>query len=480
MATVTEIALRTIRQDDYMTAAESLEFLKGPSHRSSISRQLESTLRALGFEGDKEEMVRYLFLRMLETDPALSRNRKSFLQTVKRWFYENVTPSRDMAFKCCFALGLNIEQAGDLLRKGCFLNGFNLRDAEEVIYFFCLLNALPYSAAQEMLSSFDAAPERDEARGDIGTRALEALLEGAKWDSRESFLHDFLIPNKSSFIGYSKTAAAVFESECGKLCYNVIRQHLNMLHQTDLVSDDESASRESYWQRDPVLSQLLRYLDARAEKDADWAAISALLHSRRSADARETAGTVERFVVEKQRELKRDWNRILTADRMFDEAVYGIPEYWHESRKLNRGRAEFTAYREREGLKHSSLHESSQVLSSFPRASDFTKIKFLRGRQAFAPETRKALVLLKFFNYCYAYMRSNASLGYEIFYEELTDLLETCHLAYLYPGDPFDWLVLKSAYLFELSSDDYDYEEDGNPIEYFNEVIRLSFDKPEA
>ena len=116
------------------------------------------------------------------------------------------------------------------------------------------------------------------------------------------------------------------------------------------------------------------------------------------------------------------------------------------------------------------------MLSAFPRAADFSKIKYVRGKQAFAPETRKALLLLKFFNYCYDYMRTYSSaLSYESFYEELTDMLEAGHLAYLYPGDPFDWLILKSVYLFELSSDDYDYEEDGSPIEYFNEVIRLSF-----
>ena len=476
METVTETALRLIKQDDYMTAEESLAFLKEPSNHNSISLQLTRTLHALGMDGDKAEMARFLFDRMIETDPSLSENRKSFMQTVNRWFSKNVTPTRDMAFRCCFALGLDVDQSNDFLRKGCFLNGFNLRDAEEVIYFFCLLNGLSYSEARKMQAEFDAAPAGNTLQDDMGTQALTRLLNEVKWDEKDAFLQEFLIPNKSSFIGYSKTAVAVFERETGKLCYNIIRHHLQMLYQTDVVANDESAAHESYWIKDPVLNQLLKYIDSRAANDPDFAACAALLHSRRSSDAKETVKNTENFVKARQREIKRDWSQILTADRIFDEAVYGIPEYWHETRKISRGKEEFRAYREREGFKQSSLYGDNNVLSAFPRAADFSKIKYVRGKQAFAPETRKALLLLKFFNYCYDYMRTYSSaLSYESFYEELTDMLEAGHLAYLYPGDPFDWLILKSVYLFELSSDDYDYEEDGSPIEYFNEVIRLSF-----
>ena len=462
--------------EQYMTPEESLEFVKKPSNRNTISRQLIKTLHALGVEGDETQMRRYLIEKLIETDPQLEKNRKSLSQTVKKWFTGNVNPSREMAIKICFALGLDDALAGDLLRKGCFLNGFNLRDTEEVIYYFCLLNCLPWSDAQEMLARFEAAPSQDGPQNDVGTVVLMNRLQDAKWDSKEDFLEKFLIPNKDSFIGYSKTAVAVVEQETGKLCYNIIRGHLKMLFQTDVVSDDLSNSHESYWKKDPVLNQVLKYIDARAADDPDFAEMSALLHNRRSANARDTARQADCFVMEKGREFRRDWKQILPVDRIYDEAVFGIPEYWYCSRKVSRGKEEFRPYAERRPFRDSDLYDDRGVLSSFPRAAELSMIRYVNGKPVIAPKTRNAILLLKFFNYCYDFMRMNSpDLTYESFYESVTNILETCHMAYLYPGDPFDWLILKCVYLFELSSDEYDYEEDKNPIEYFNEVIRLSF-----
>ena len=462
--------------EQYMTPEESLEFVRKSSNRNTISRQLIKTLHALGVDGDETQLRRYLTEKLIETDPQLEKNRKSLSQTVKKWFTWNVSPSREMALKICFALGLDDNLTNDFLRKGCFLNGFNLRDAEEVICFFCLLNHLPYSDAQEMLARFEAAPSQDSPQNDVGTVVLMNRLQDAKWDSKEDFLEKFLIPNKDSFVGYSKTAVAIVEQETGKLCYNIIRGHLKMLFQTDVVSDDLSNSNESYWKKDPVLNQVLKYIDARAAEDPDFAEMSALLHSRRSANARDTVGQVDCFVMDKGREFKRDWKLILPVDRIYDEAVFGIPEYWYYSRKVSRGKEEFRPYAERRPFKNSDLYDDRGVLSSFPRAAELSMIRYVNGKPVIAPKTRNVILLLKFFNYCYDFMRLNSpDLTYEAFYESMTNILETCHLAYLYPGDPFDWLILKCVYLFELSLDEYDYEEDKNPIEYFNEVIRLSF-----
>ena len=58
---------------------------------------------------------------------------------------------------------------------------------------------------------------------------------------------------------------------------------------------------------------------------------------------------------------------------------------------------------------------------------------------------------------------------YNNFYTQLNDTLIECGMAHLYPADPFDWLILKSAKaLTQL-------DRDSDPIEYFNDILRLSF-----
>ena len=479
MPTLTDTAKSLIEQDTYMTADECEAYLKDPMNRNTISRQLANTLKAVGFEGDKDAMIRFLFDKLTTVDKVPQEGIRAYRQMIRRWFYDNVPMRRDMAFKCCFALGLDIKQSADLLRKGCFLNGFNKRDAEEVISYYCLYHGLPYSDAQKMLADFHAVPD-DGSRDDIGTKALTEQLEDAVLYTPDAFMKRFMIPNKNNFIGYSKTAAAILERENEKLCFNIILWHLEPLKQTNGVSNDKTAAHDSYWTQDPVLRRVLDYIDSRAEGDDDFHECSALLHSRRSDDAKETADQVIRFVRNKSGDFKRDWRQILTPDRLFDEVVYGIPEYWREVRKVNRGVEQFRPYAERAGFMKSDLYGKNNVMSAFPRAEDLSEMKHARGRQAFAPEARKAFILLKFFNFCYEYMLTNSpNLNYKSFYDDLTNCLEACHLAYLYSGDPFDWLILKSVRLFELSSDEYDYEEDGDPVEYFNEVIRLSFPVPE-
>ena len=478
MGTITQRALSLIDRDDYMTPEESLAYLEQPSNRSSISRQLIRTIRALGVDGDETELIAYLLERLSPlcgvTKPE---ERKKLRQMISGWFRRNTPMKREMAFKCCFALGLDIGQSEELLRKGCYLGGFNLRSAEEVVYFFCLLHGYPYEKAQEMLCSYRDAPYRDDPDNIHGTRTILREVQRADWESERAFLEDFLIPNKQNFTGYSKTAAAVFEREIGKLCYNVIRQHLRMLFQTDVVSDDISASHESYWTKDPILSSVRRYIDGMARSDEAFARISGLIGSRRSSDARDTVDQVDWFVLDNKKVFERDWEKIFSADRIFSEAVYGIPEVWYLTKKINReSSGSFTPYKERLGFKKSRLFGDNNVLSAFPRASDLAGVKRDQAGSLFAPEGRKIIILLRFLNYCYDFMRTNSpDLSYELFYDELTDTLDACRMAYLYPGDPFDWLILKAVRLFELSSDVYDYEEDENPIEYLNAVLELSF-----
>lgn len=465
--------------EQYMTPEESLEFVRKPSNRNTISRQLIKTLHALGVEGDETQMRRFITNKLIETDPQLAGKRKSLSQRVHKWLTENVVPSRETSFKICFALGLDDNLTNDFLRKGCFFNGFNLRDAEEVIYYFCLLNRLPWTDAQEMLARFNAAPSQDSQQNDVGTVVLMNQLHDAKWDSKEDFLNQFLIPNKDSFIGYSKNAVAAIEQETGRLCYNIIRAHLKVLFHIDVWSDDASFTHESYWKKDPVLNQTLKYIDSRATNDPEFAEMSALLRTYRSENRRETvAKRANKLILDEKKALEfmRDWKQILPMDRIYDEAVFGIPEYWHYARKVSRGKEEFQPYAERRPFRDSDLYDDRGVLSSFPRADEISMIRYVNGKATIAPKTRNVILLLKFFNHCYDFMLMNSpNLTYESFYESVTNTFEAYHLAYLYPGDPFDWLILKCVYLFELSSDEYDYEEDKNPIEYFNEVIRLSF-----
>ena len=460
--------------EEYMTPEESLAFLSRPNNRNTISRQLIRTMQAVGVDAEESEMSNLLSDLLVKLNNYDSPElKKSTKRTVKGWFEKNARMDREMAFQCCFALNLDIALSEELLRKGCFMNGFNMRDAKEAIYFFCLLNHLPYSHALELYQKFDAAPTVEKAGPEIGTMTIVESIKGFDWSSEDNFLQSFLIPNKSAFTSHSQNAKATYENEVGNLCYNIIDAHLRMIQDSDVVLDDVTTRRFTYWKKDRVLDRVLNYIEIKGEKNDTYREIAELVHKEEYIDGKEAAEPVIRFVEDHRYDFQRDWKKVFTPVSIFSECVYGIPEIWSANKKIDR-EGDFVPYKDFAGYKQSELFtygQANDVLSSVPVSRKITKLD-----NELSQATRKTIILMSFFNYCYRVLRlNNNEATYDDFYDSLTEKLERCHLAYLYAGDPFDWLILKSVSLLELTSDVYDYEEDANPLEYFNEVLEMSF-----
>ena len=65
-----------------------------------------------------------------------------------------------------------------------------------------------------------------------------------------------------------------------------------------------------------------------------------------------------------------------------------------------------------------------------------------------------------------------SQMGFAEFFDGLNHLLERCRLSPLYPGNQYDWLILRSIREFEIGDPD---EDDSNPIAFFNDVLEMSF-----
>lgn len=122
--------------------------------------------------------------------------------------------------------------------------------------------------------------------------------------------------------------------------------------------------------------------------------------------------------------------------------------------------------------------------SSLARVMDcFPNIKYLEEFErkpedlSKSEKIRKIIVTLFFMDRFYdlyfieGIPEFQESQEYNTFYRDMDNLLIDCNLPVLYPADPFDWLILKSARAFLL----LDTNEDADPVSYFNDVMELSF-----
>ena len=466
-------------------------------------------------------------------------NPQSLKQRVQKWLSENAIPkNREDRIKICFALGFDENQSKDFLRKGCRDTYFNFRNAEEVVYFYCILTKQPFSKARMLIKQYNETQVEDKNKEQYqSTQALRQVFEGMTFESDEEFMRD-LCKNKMNFNSGSNSIMSNYRAYRNSLCRKIIRNYLNN-HAPEIqkshAKPEEYQNKNYQWKKRldevefkcPVCSKTSYVID---NPLCDWQCMycDSIVQSNNSllqriSSALKTLAKNDSDFTELHRQfdekdfgyLKNDvWEKALKAIKakelntydilmtivsdymLLREILVGVP-YVMKSAKKDPEKKHFEALPYSESILGEDLLKDApkrQYLKEFnsfyaENNSDAEKNN-LNGeknnsnskKKAVVPSmrSRKLLVLLFFVDYLLEWLWSENPVGkgYDDFHAGLTKLLDECGLPFLYPADPFDWHILNTIrYAQSENEDDLSMRD---PINLFNEVISLSFEKPEA
>ena len=125
-------------------------------------------------------------------------------RNIKKWYSEHKTIERKTAFQICFAFGLGIEEANDFLRRICLVRGFDCHSVEEVVYFFAVKNGLSYSETMDILKQVEMVKPGKMDKEDIVY--TELIIEEIEELETTQELVAYLQENKEKF-GYNNATA---------------------------------------------------------------------------------------------------------------------------------------------------------------------------------------------------------------------------------------------------------------------------------
>ena len=463
MSEITEFAIRALEEDScmYETAEECLSFLEDDSHFKNISKELIEVLHeTCGISGDEKALINELCSRIIDLEYPDGYSKDAFKnkrKTVERWFTKNRVPERDYAIKICFALGLGYEDAVQFLRKGCKSYAFNVRSAEEAVYMFCLLNGKSYKEAEELLRQYresDGKAEiaktnetsaKKESSDSHTTRFLIDSLKSGKcndktWEDSESFLQNYLLPNRIRFTNYAKTATRFYYDLKEELQVNIISDNLEI----DIFNFD--LGRE---ERDTCLLLLMEILQ---DNSSSYEDIDKLYNSL--ANDFSSATTVWKDFVSILSDTKHPLfekkntllNKLMPLEDLLRNILCDVPYDWSNfSYEKGKKGGEVTVKSDRDFASYKrSLLEN--LVQGILLEKTFKKFEDAPELNTYTALSRKIIILMFYLNYVYdwKHQKTEKEKSYNLFFDELTDMLDDCQFACLYHADPFDWLILRS------------------------------------
>lgn len=487
---ITQLAYKAI--DDYDLLVEQcstpeavLEYLHDEKHFKDLATLLKETMVHVGIckeDDSTSSFVDALCTRLQDQEQDCGRIEKSNgRKTVRDWLSGKTKSirNREDVIEICFALKLNLEAATDFLNK-CGFNPLNVRIANDAVYLYCIMSERPLSVAQKIISQYEmhvsatfeeATPIQKTHSGNT-TVLLQKELEGmlgqtSSWESDDSFLNSFLLPNKSKFLGYASTA----EKE-----YYLLKNQAFFQLLIDIVSEEE----HHYYGRKRG-EELASTIDQRTDTSVSYGIKSAL----EKCDEPHLLYPVRMLFEARKRtvlEVLRDMQKVSVSNQDLDSQIE-IATVLNDIMK-NEGflKRVISCMENREdgrlrGTRASSLKDT--VMKEFPNDKTFAEFEKNPAKASQKITTRKAIVLMYFISYVYSFSTylsgstySSATYGLEEFMEDLNQILTKCRFSKLYPANQFDWLILRSIREFEIA-EDIEYED--SPMTFFNKVIAFSF-----
>lgn len=351
----------------------------------SFDEALDSFILEHGYARDiakVDEKVAFISEKCKAAGVPIPRN-------LKKWYTEHKRMDRNTAipFHLCFAFELNVDEVNDFLRRICLSRGFDCHSIEEVVYFYALKNNLKFDVVQDILTK---VPEikLDKVPGDEDLMYTELIVEEVDEISSVDELILYLNENADKF-GYNNATA-----------HETIKTIWNRL----IGTKDEPG--------DAVRERKLMYETFDKEEEAQ-----------------------EHYETERGRKERK----------RIDDSIWEI--YLQILGLAGNYSADFYKTRSLKTVLKGNelLHPLAE--DSFPDRDGLVKI--LNGEHVSYERVRKLLILLNFYQYYVS--RALVKHSYEVDDDEAERCIATIdanlissNYPALYPGNPYDFLILMS------------------------------------
>lgn len=110
----------------------------------TFDKALSAFILEHGYVGDSKDiksMTRFMRNKFEENN----------VKEVRDLFVSSQRRDREIAYRICFALGLNIKETNDFFRRVMLERGIDFHAVNEIIYYFCIRNGLSYSEARKII-----------------------------------------------------------------------------------------------------------------------------------------------------------------------------------------------------------------------------------------------------------------------------------------------------------------------------------------
>lgn len=167
----------------------------------NFDEALDTFIADHGFSGnrlDREEKAAFIQAKFEQAGMQPPRN-------MKKWYTEHRRIKKETAIRICFAFGLTVEETEDFLGRICLLRGLDCHNVEEVIYYYALANGLGYGEARQLI---DRVPKVNVGKIDFSREVLytAAIAEEMRRLRTPEALLEYISANIQQF-GYNNATA---------------------------------------------------------------------------------------------------------------------------------------------------------------------------------------------------------------------------------------------------------------------------------
>lgn len=370
---------------------ESLEFLNAPSNFRPFSEGLRELLDRCDYpqkDGSPEEKAAFVLQKFKDAEIKISK------QTVKDWFLgvrrpDTSAKSRTKMYQLCFALHTSYKDICWFFHHVYLGRCFNCHVIEEAVYLYCFKNGYDYQKAEQLISrisniDFGNGNER------LYTNEIEDSIQNI---SNDDELIEFFSQNADSFGVWNVSAKNMIKrlledikgAEVDKIVLDQLKKDIRMVGYVRIDSNKYQLSNCGL-----ITKEIFHTMQGTPELLLDK--ISGIDTSELSYD----------FIL----------------DHIFDA----------------KGTVKKTAI----------LPEI--VRTNFPGRTSFQMINTILTSNSY-DSIRKFLIFLKFYHFWCNWKLNPpiAECPYDLFLDEMNDLLYQCGYDDLFAGNPYDWLFMKAS-----------------------------------
>lgn len=178
----------------------TLELKKATELFRTFDTALDTFIAAHGYTGDMENAEEKVRFISAKCKAA----GVPIPRNIKRWYAEHIRIKRETAFQLCFAFELSVKEVNDFLRRICLEREFDCHSMEEAVYFFAFKHGLRFEQAKDIIGQLEieklGTVPKDEL---VYTELIEEDIDGI--ETVEELLA-YLRENRDKF-GYNNATA---------------------------------------------------------------------------------------------------------------------------------------------------------------------------------------------------------------------------------------------------------------------------------